>query len=114
MALKATRLDEITWGESSNRGEVEQQGPWMVQHSKFKWKKRSLQRRLGRSSESGQEKNKKHRRVWCHINQEKKVFQGGHDYMGGPTMGLSKIKIVSALDSGDQTPLEGAGEWTVK
>ena len=34
--------------------------------------------------------------------------------MGGPTMGLSKIKIVSALDSGDQTPLEGAGEWTVK
>lgn len=58
MALKATRLDDITWGESSNRGEIEQQGPWMVQHSKFKLKKRSLQRKLGRSSEGGQEKTK--------------------------------------------------------
>lgn len=58
MALKATRLDGITWGESSNRAEIESQGPWMVQHSKFKWKKRSLHRRLGRSSEGGQEKTK--------------------------------------------------------
>lgn len=35
-------------------------------------------------------------------------------HMGGPTMELGKMKVVSALDSGDMTPLEGVGEWTMK
>ena len=54
-ALKAMRLDEINWGESIHRVEIEKQELWVVQPSKFKCKRKNQQRRLGRSGEGGEE-----------------------------------------------------------
>lgn len=109
MALKAMRLDEINWGERVHRGKFREQGSTTVQ-----WKRRGQQRRLGRSDEGGQGKN---RTLWYLISQEKKVFQGGHEdpchmllrgHLEGPTKEPGKIKAISGLARGEKTQMEQA------
>lgn len=109
MALKAMRLDEINWGERVHRGKFREQGSTTVQ-----WKRRGQQRRLGRSDEGGQGKN---RTLWYLISQEKKVFQGGHEdpchmllrgHLEGPTKEPGKIKAISGLARGEKTQTEQA------